>query len=169
MEYKKFILKHNNLNQILKKLKKEKKKIVFTNGCFDLLHIGHLRGLAKAKEYGDVLIVGLNSDNSVKKLKGDKRPIFNFFERAEFLLSLKPVDFVAYFDELTPLSLIKKIKPDVLVKGSDYKLDEIVGANFVIDNGGKVIRIELVNGYSTSKIIGRILQTYKCKGYSHET
>ena len=135
-----------------------KKTIVFTNGCFDLLHRGHKDFLLKASKFGNKLIVGVNSDLSVKQIKGDCRPIENQYIREKKLLSLKYVDAVIIFEEHTPLNLIKKICPDVLVKGADYKLDEIIGANFVLGNGGKVHTIPLTPGYSTTNSIAKMIK-----------
>lgn len=129
------------------------KKIVFTNGCFDVLHVGHLHVLNEAKKLGDVLVVGINSDSSVRSLKGAKRPINSLDERIQLLESLAPVDFVCPFHEVTPENLIKEIKPDVLVKGGDYNFDTIVGAEFVASNGGLVKVIDLIEGKSSSNII----------------
>ena len=132
------------------------KKIVFTNGCFDIIHVGHIRYLSKAKELGDILIVGLNSDESVKKLKGDNRPINSFEDRAILLSSLRFVDSVIMFKEQTPDNLIKKIVPDILVKGGDYKLEDIVGYQTVIENGGQVKTLSFYDGYSSSNYINKI-------------
>jgi len=150
----KYIIK-NNLENI-RALKKESKKIVFTNGCFDLLHVGHVRYLSMAKELGDYLIVGLNSDQSVKKLKGKNRPINIFEDRAKLLMALTSVDLVLIFEEQTPKNLIKEILPDILVKGGDYKIEEIVGSNMVIRNGGKVEILQFHEGYSSSNYIDKI-------------
>jgi rfaE bifunctional protein nucleotidyltransferase chain/domain len=139
-----------------------KKKIVFTNGCFDLLHAGHADYLNKAKSLGDILVVGINSDASVRRIKGEKRPILPQQMRAYLLDNLKPVDYVVIFEEDTPLELIKAIKPDVLVKGADWDLDRIVGADFVLSYGGRVERIPFSFNISTSKVIERILGLY-CK------
>ena len=128
-------------------------KIVFTNGCFDILHCGHVEYLSKASDMGDVLVVGLNTDASVKRLKGEGRPVNDEQARALVLASLACVDAVVLFDEDTPLELIKAVHPDVLVKGADYKPEEIVGADFVTSYGGTVATIPLVEGYSTTKII----------------
>lgn len=133
-----------------------KKKVVFTNGCFDILHAGHITLLAKARDLGDVLIVGVNSDESVRRLKGEGRPINGIEERTLMLASLIFVDAVVVFDEDTPENLIKKVKPEVLVKGSDYQESEIVGAEFVKSYGGEVVRIPLVEGLSTSQILEKI-------------
>jgi rfaE bifunctional protein nucleotidyltransferase chain/domain len=140
----------------LNNARKSGKKVVFTNGCFDLLHIGHLRYLEQAKSYGDILVIGLNSDQSVRKLKGDSRPIIVEESRREILLALKAVDFVFLFSEDTPLELIKEIKPDVLVKGGDWKPEQIVGYNFVKSYGGQIHSLMFVEGYSTSNIIKKI-------------
>lgn len=132
------------------------KKIVFTNGCFDILHIGHIRYLQKAAKLGDVLVVGLNSDASVKRLKGEERPINSELDRAEQLCALEFVDYVVIFEEDTPLELIKKIQPDVLVKGGDYSNEYVVGTNEVEARGGKLVLIPFVEGKSTTNIIERI-------------
>jgi rfaE bifunctional protein nucleotidyltransferase chain/domain len=139
-----------------------KKKIVFTNGCFDLLHAGHADYLNKAKSLGDILVVGINSDASVRRIKGEKRPILPQQMRAYLLDNLKPVDYVVIFEEDTPLELIKAIKPDVLVKGADWDLERIVGADFVLSYGGRVERIAFSFDISTSNVIERILGLY-CK------
>lgn len=139
-----------------------KKKIVFTNGCFDILHAGHADYLNKAKSLGDILVVGINSDASVRRIKGEKRPILPQQMRAYLLDNLKPVDYVVIFEEDTPLELIKAIKPDVLVKGADWDLDRIVGADFVLSYGGRVERIPFSFDISTSKVVERILGLY-CK------
>ena len=132
------------------------RKIVFTNGCFDILHHGHLDLLARTADLGNVLIVGLNTDNSVKRLKGPDRPVTNEQDRAFQVASLLCVDAVCLFDEDTPAELIQLVKPDILVKGGDYTIDKIVGADFVQKNGGRVEIIPFVNGYSTTSIIERI-------------
>jgi rfaE bifunctional protein nucleotidyltransferase chain/domain len=139
-----------------------KKKIVFTNGCFDILHVGHADYLNKAKSLGDTLVVGINSDASVRRIKGEKRPILPQQMRAYLLDNLKPVDYVVIFEEDTPLELIKAIKPDVLVKGADWDLERIVGADFVLSYGGRVERIPFSFDISTSKVVERILGLY-CK------
>ncbi|MBT4761862.1 MAG: D-glycero-beta-D-manno-heptose 1-phosphate adenylyltransferase [Bdellovibrionaceae bacterium] len=130
-------------------------KVVFTNGCFDLLHVGHVRYLNEAKKQGDLLIVGLNSDASVKALKGEDRPIQSQEDRAEILLALSAVDYVCIFNEDTPLNLIKNIKPDILVKGGDWTVEQIVGGKEVLENGGEVKSLQFVDGKSTTKIIER--------------
>ena len=135
-----------------------KKTIVFTNGCFDLLHKGHIDLLTRASEFGDKLIVGINSDESVKKIKGDNRPIEDQKTRKKNLLNLNYVDAVYVFEETTPLKIIKFICPDVLVKGADYDVHEIVGAKFVLANGGKVRTIPLTPGFSTTKFIEKMVK-----------
>lgn len=132
------------------------KKIAFTNGCFDILHRGHIASLSQAAEAADFLVVGVNSDSSTKRLKGDDRPVNNEESRALLLASLIIVDAVVIFEEDTPLELIKAIKPDVLVKGGDYTIDQIVGAKEVIANGGKVEINPIVEGYSTTAILDKI-------------
>ncbi|MFA6237286.1 MAG: D-glycero-beta-D-manno-heptose 1-phosphate adenylyltransferase [Bacteriovorax sp.] len=133
--------------------KNKGKKIVFTNGCFDILHLGHVEYLNEAKAQGDVLIIGLNSDKSVKKLKGADRPINNENDRKSMLLNLKAVDCVQIFTEETPFEIIKLIKPQVLVKGGDWKPEQIIGSDFVIANGGIVKSLMFKGGYSTSNLI----------------
>jgi len=150
----KFLLKNNY--SIIKKIKSEGRKIVFTNGCFDLLHVGHIKHLSQAKDLGDILIIGLNSDKSVKKLKGNNRPINSFEDRAKLLAALKSVDLVIMFEEQTPENLIKEIIPDVLVKGGDYDIEEIVGYQTVIDNGGQVKTLSFYDGYSSTNYIDKI-------------
>jgi rfaE bifunctional protein nucleotidyltransferase chain/domain len=132
------------------------KKIVFTNGCFDLLHLGHIDYLSKAKDQGDILVIGLNTDASVKRLKGDSRPLTDEDSRAIILASLGFVDAITLFDEDTPYELIAKVQPDVLVKGSDYKAEDVVGYDIVKAKGGEVITIDFVEGYSTSAIVDKI-------------
>ncbi len=132
------------LKTLLDSLKQEGKKVVFTNGCFDILHSGHVDYLAKAKALGDVLVVALNSDASVRRIKGEKRPIIKEDERAFIVSNLKAVDFVTFFDEDTPAEIIDFLIPDVLVKGADWKVSEIVGAETVLKNGGSVETIEFV-------------------------
>ncbi|MCK5832311.1 D-glycero-beta-D-manno-heptose 1-phosphate adenylyltransferase [bacterium] len=142
-------------------LKDEGKRIVFTNGCFDIIHRGHIEYLKKAKALGDILVIGLNSDASVCRIKGETRPIVPQEDRKLILESLRFVDVVIIFDEDTPEKLINKIKPDVLVKGADWKIDDIVGSKLIIDNGGEVVTIDFVEGKSTTSIIERILRTKK--------
>lgn len=147
------VLNESNLASQVEGYKKSNKKIVFTNGCFDLLHIGHVTYLEEAKKLGDVLIVGINTDASVRVLKGPARPIQNENDRSEILAALKAVDHTILFSEDTPLNLIKKIKPDVLVKGGDWKIEQIVGSDFVMSYGGQVKSLNFVNGKSTTAII----------------
>lgn len=136
------------------------KKIVFTNGCFDILHAGHVRYLAAARSEGDVLVVGLNSDLSVKMIKDPGRPIIDQAHRSEVLSGLSCVDYIILFDEADPLALIKAVKPDVLVKGADWETENIVGADVVSANGGKVVRVPVVSEISTTGIIEKIVKTY---------
>ena len=145
----------------LGKIRKSGQKIVFTNGCFDILHVGHVRYLAEARAQGDLLIVGLNSDASVHLIKGDKRPIVSQGNRAEILASLACVDVVVFFEEPDPLRLIQTIHPDVLVKGEDWAPDAIVGAEEVKSRGGKVVRISFVEDTSSTDIIQTILQRHQ--------
>ena len=133
------------------------KRIVFTNGCFDILHLGHVDYLARAADEGDVLVIGLNTDESTRRLKGPHRPINDEVQRAMLLASMHFVDAVVFFGEDTPLELIRKVMPDVLVKGADYSLENIVGADLVLASGGQVKTIEFLPGYSTSAIEKRIL------------
>jgi rfaE bifunctional protein nucleotidyltransferase chain/domain len=133
-------------------------KVVFTNGCFDIIHRGHIDYLSKAREMGGLLVIGLNSDASVRRLKGDQRPLQDEGSRSEVLASLSFVDYVILFEEDSPLELIKTLRPHILVKGSDYALHEIVGAEEVIRNGGKVIPLDYLPGYSTTAIEERILK-----------
>ncbi|MBI4432620.1 MAG: D-glycero-beta-D-manno-heptose 1-phosphate adenylyltransferase [Candidatus Omnitrophica bacterium] len=137
-------------------LRKKNKKIVFTNGCFDLLHVGHIRYLAGAKALGDVLVVGLNSDRSVRALKGVGRPLTPENERAEVLAALEAVDFITLFSEATPEKLIHAVRPDVLVKGGDWKKKDIVGSGFVESCGGRVLSLAYVPGRSTTRLIQKI-------------
>ncbi len=132
------------------------KKIVFTNGCFDIIHAGHVKYLEEAKKLGDILVLGLNSDDSVSRLKGPSRPVNNQNDRAIVISALKSIDFVAIFDQDTPYELIGVVQPDVLVKGGDYNPDDIVGADIVRARGGKVVTIDFVEGKSTSSIIGKM-------------
>ena len=153
---------YNNFDDFspqLFKWKTEGLKIVFTNGCFDILHRGHVEYLSEAKSYGDILIVGLNSDESVKKLKGRSRPFVNERDRGFILAGLKSVDAIIVFNEDTPQSLISKIIPDVLIKGGDYDIQEIVGKDIVKDNGGEVKVVSFVEGNSSSSLIEKIKQS----------
>jgi len=152
------IKERKDLLRIIKELKAKGKRIVFTNGCFDLLHIGHVRYLEEAKALGDVLVVGVNSDTSVRKLKGPKRPILPEEERAEILSGLGCVDYVTLFKEMDPLKLITSLHPDVLVKGGDWAKEQIVGREVVERSGGEVVIIPFVGKASTSNLIGTILK-----------
>lgn len=155
------IKSRKEIKEIRTQLKKEGKKVVFTNGCFDLIHSGHVDYLIKAREMGDVLILGLNTDSSVKKIKGDKRPILKQDERAFILSNLKPVDYVTFFEEDTPAEIINDLIPDILVKGADWAIDKIVGREVVEANGGEVKTVQFVNDQSTSKIIKIIKERFK--------
>ncbi len=141
-------------------LRKTGKNVVFTNGCFDILHVGHVRYLSAARNEGDLLVVGLNSDRSVRLIKGDHRPIVEQDQRSEILASLQVVDYVTLFDEPDPLKLIQLLKPSTLVKGADWSEDKIIGADFVKASGGRVVRIPLVTDASTSGIIERIVKHF---------
>ena len=152
----------NELIEIRRGIKSRNKKLVFTNGCFDILHSGHVDYLSKARQFGDYLVVGLNSDFSVKNIKGEKRPIINEIERATLLDNLKCVDYVTFFNEDTPEQLITSLIPDILVKGADWDLDKIVGREIVESNGGNVQTIQFSCNQSTSKIINLIIDRY-CK------
>lgn len=150
------LLSKDVISKVCEELRFQGKRIVFTNGCFDIIHSGHTFYLGEARKLGDVMIVGLNSDSSVRRLKGDTRPVNNQFDRQEVLSALKSVDYVVFFEEDTPLELIKAVKPDFLVKGGDYNNDTIVGADFVVQNGGKVVTIPLVPNKSTTNIINKM-------------
>jgi len=149
----------DELKVLVKSLKAQNKKIIFTNGVFDIIHRGHVEYLNEAKKLGDVLFVGLNSDSSVKKIKGDKRPFIKENDRAIVLTNLKPVDYVVVFEEDNPYNLIKFILPDVLVKGGDWKPADIIGSDVVLEHGGKVQSLKYVDNYSTTAIIQRILES----------
>ena len=144
----------------LKGLRKAGKHVVFTNGCFDILHVGHVRYLSAARKEGDLLVVGLNSDVSIKLIKGSQRPIVEQAQRSEILASLQVVDYVTVFDEPDPLILIQRLKPTVLVKGADWSADDIIGADFVKSRGGRVVRIPLVKEVSSSHMIDRIVERF---------
>jgi rfaE bifunctional protein nucleotidyltransferase chain/domain len=152
------------LNDFLKKLKSFRragKRIVFTNGCFDILHIGHVRYLQSAKAEGDILVIGLNSDRSVHIIKGEKRPVIGEQQRAEVLASMAVVDYIILFDEPDPHRLIAAVAPDVLVKGADWAEEHIVGADGVKAGGGRVVRVPVVPDVSTSRIIEDIVRKYR--------
>jgi rfaE bifunctional protein nucleotidyltransferase chain/domain len=136
------------------------KRIAFTNGCFDILHVGHVRYLHEARKMGDILILGLNSDASVRAIKGEKRPLVPQDDRAEVIASLTAVDYVTLFDEATPLTLIEYLQPDLLIKGGDWKEEAVVGRDQVRSWGGKVVIIPMTEGASTTNIVERILQVY---------
>lgn len=144
----------------LKELRAGGRNIVFTNGCFDILHAGHVRYLSKSRAQGDLLVLGLNSDKSVRKIKDKGRPIVPEAERAELLAALECIDFIILFDDETPIKLITAIKPDILVKGADWKHGQIVGEDVVKASGGKVKRITLVKGRSTTNVIKKIVKVY---------
>jgi len=148
------------LRALRKELKRKGKTVVFTNGTFDLLHRGHVEYLAKAKALGDVLVVGLNTDGSVRRIKGKGRPINTGSDRAAVLASLASVDYVCFFSDDTPHRIISSLLPDVLVKGADWKLDEIVGSDVVERHGGRVRRIRLTEGRSTTLMLQRVLRAY---------
>ncbi|MDD4685413.1 MAG: D-glycero-beta-D-manno-heptose 1-phosphate adenylyltransferase [Bacteroidales bacterium] len=155
-----------NLDKLVLQLKvweKEGKKIVFTNGCFDIIHQGHIDYLAKAKDLGDKLIIGLNTDQSVSTIKGKNRPIQDEKSRAIILASMQFVDAIIYFSDPTPYELIKAIEPDILVKGADYKPEDIVGYDIVKQKGGEIKTIEFLEGYSTTSIENKIIKDYKSK------
>jgi D-beta-D-heptose 7-phosphate kinase/D-beta-D-heptose 1-phosphate adenosyltransferase len=154
------IVQRKELKKTLRALKDAGKKIVFTNGCFDLIHLGHVRYLEAARAEGDVLVIGVNSDRSVHEIKGPNRPVVPEDERAEVLAALACVDFVTLFDEPDPLETIRTLLPDVLVKGADWAEDAIVGKEVVEQHGGRVVRVQLTEGASTTKIIERILTNY---------
>lgn len=154
------ILDRQILKEKLDALRKEGKKIAFTNGCFDILHVGHVRYLREAKKTADVLVLALNSDFSVRSIKGEKRPLVREEERAEILASLEFVDFVTIFEELTPQELIVYLKPDVLIKGGDWPEDKVVGRDDVKKWGGRVVLIPEVKGKSTTNIVEKIKEVY---------
>ena len=155
------IKSREEIKEIRTQLKSLGKKVVFTNGCFDLIHSGHVDYLVKAKEMGDVLILALNTDSSIKRIKGNKRPILGQDERAFIVSNLKPVDYVTFFEEDTPAEIISELIPDVLVKGADWAIDKIVGREVVEANGGEVKTIKFVSQQSTSNVINIIKERYK--------
>jgi len=150
------VVVHTELLEIIERLKSERKKVVFTNGVFDIVHRGHVEYLTKAKALGDVLLVGMNTDASVRRLKGPERPVVSQDDRAFVLAALQIVDYVCLFDEDTPYNLIKAVVPDVLVKGSDWPIDDIVGKDIVEAAGGKVQTIDYVPNHSTTNLIQKI-------------
>jgi len=143
------------ISEIATGLKAKGKKIVFTNGCFDILHVGHVRYLKEAKALGDILILGLNSDCSVKSLKGSNRPINNESDRAEVLSALKAIDYVVIFDEKTAENIVGEVKPDIYAKGGDYSIDTLPEAKIVAEHGGKTVLLQLVDGKSSTNIINK--------------
>ena len=154
------ILSKESLKSELIKLKQEGKKVVFTNGCFDIIHAGHVHYLNQAKECGDILIVGLNSDRSVRSIKGAPRPLVPQEDRAYIIVSLKAVDYVTIFDEDTPLQLIEYLEPHILVKGGDWSEDRVVGGRSVVEKGGHIQIIPFVEGKSTTNLIKKILSMH---------
>ncbi len=154
------ILSIEEAKKLVKQWQQRGEKVVFSNGCFDIVHLGHIDYLEKTRNLGDKLLVGINTDASVKRLKGENRPIINEYARARMLAAFAFVDAVILFDEATPKELIETICPNILVKGNDYSIENIVGADFVIKNGGEVKTIALVEGYSTSNIIQKIKTNY---------
>jgi len=153
------ILELHKLKNRIKSWQEAGQEVVFTNGCFDILHLGHIDYLEKARKLGDRLVIGLNTDASVSRLKGPQRPLNEQNARARMLAALEFVDAVTFFDEDTPKQLIEALEPDILVKGSDYLTENIVGADIVIANGGRVETIDLVEGYSTTALIQKIIKT----------
>lgn len=156
------IISLHRLLKIISSLKKRNKKIVFTNGCFDILHLGHISYLNKAKALADILVVGVNSDSSVKSIKGQNRPINTLQDRMKVLSNMECIDYICAFNQTTPLNLIKKLRPDILVKGSDWKNKDIIGADFVESYKGKVTTIAFKKGYSTTNLIKKIILKNKC-------
>lgn len=150
------IITKEELKKLIQNFKKENKKTIFTNGCFDILHVGHTRYLKASSKYGDIMVVGLNSDSSVKRLKGETRPINNELDRAELLTELYFIDYVVIFEEDTPKQLLDELKPDIYTKGADYTLETLPEAQTVLKNGGKVEFIQLIEGKSTTNVIKKI-------------
>ena len=150
------LINKETLKEIIQELKIQNKKVVFTNGCFDILHVGHLRYLTEARKQGDVLVVGVNSDASVKRLKGETRPINSELDRCEMLSGLKPVDYTVIFEEDTPEELIKKLKPSIHVKGGDYKKEDLPETKIVESYGGEVRILTFIEGKSTTNIVKKI-------------
>ncbi len=154
------IKEEKKLKKIVQRLRRKGKRIVFTNGCFDILHYGHIKYLESAKGYGDVLIVAVNSDSSVRKLKGKSRPINNQTERTNIVASLGCVDYVTVFKEPTPYRMIKNLKPDYLIKGADWKKEDIIGRDIVASYGGKVGVVPFIKNYSTTDLIRKIIKKF---------
>lgn len=155
------IFSEEHLAEKLTRLRRQGKRIVFTNGCFDLIHSGHVYTLAQAKTFGDILVVGVNADASVKRLKGDKRPILDQASRLTLLAALEVVDYVTTFEEDTPLALIRRLQPHILVKGGDWQPEAIVGKEVVEHIGGRVVAVRHQDGFSTTNLIERILVAYQ--------
>lgn len=153
------IFSQDALQSMLAIWKFQGKKVVFTNGCFDILHLGHIDYLSKAKDLGDILVVGVNTDDSVRRLKGNNRPLTDETSRSTIMASLHFVDAVTLFDEDTPYELIRLVQPDILVKGKDYRAEDVVGYDIVTKNGGQVITLDLLEGYSTTAIEQKIRQS----------
>lgn len=154
------ILSWDALKNAVERRRSDGQKIAFTNGCFDILHVGHVQYLKEARKAGDFLILALNSDTSVRALKGDKRPLVPQTERAEVVASLEAVDYVTFFNETTPLKLIEFLRPDCLVKGGDWKEEDVIGGESVRSWGGRVVLIPVVEGASTTNIVEKILRVY---------
>jgi rfaE bifunctional protein nucleotidyltransferase chain/domain len=154
-------LEPSKLEPVLRNLQNQGKKVVFTNGVFDLLHLGHVTYLKKARQQGDFLVVGLNSDESVRRIKGSLKPLLPLSERAEMLLALSCVDYATFFEEDDPYNVVKILRPDVLVKGGDWAIDKIIGGDLVKSWGGKVINIPVVEGRSTTNLIQLIKERYQ--------
>jgi rfaE bifunctional protein nucleotidyltransferase chain/domain len=163
------IYPRNELKAEIDRLKREGKKVIFTNGCFDILHAGHTRYLREAKKLGDVLVLALNSDSSVRSIKGEKRPIVPESERAEVVASLASVDYVTIFNEMTPLELIEFLQPDVIVKGGDWAEKDIVGAEVVRRWGGRVAIMPEIEGASTTNVIEKVLHIYGTRGATEKS
>jgi len=154
------LVTQSQLLEIRAAAKRAGQTVVFTNGCFDLIHRGHVELLNRAKALGDILIVGLNTDASMRRIKGDSRPILPQEDRAFLLINLRAVDYVCFFEEDTPEQMIRALRPDVLVKGADYQLDQVVGADIVQQAGGRVVLIDLIQGRSTTGLIELILERF---------
>lgn len=152
-----------NLKRKISRFKQDGKRIVFTNGCFDILHYGHVKYLQDARSYGDYLVVAVNSDSSIKKIKAKNRPVITQSDRLKIVAALASVDFVVLFNQDSPLRLIKALKPDILIKGADWSKQKIIGADFVSSYGGKVFTVNLVKGRSTSALIEKIVRDFSKK------
>ena len=146
------------LAKVIARMKKQGKRVVFTNGCFDILHVGHVEYLSRARKLGDALVIGMNSDKSVRRLKGSGRPVNNQKDRAKVLSALGFVDHVVIFDEDTPEKLVRKLIPNILVKGADWKNKAVAGVDFLKERGGKIVFIPFVDGYSTTSLLKRIVR-----------